>query len=50
MKRLVVRWGEEFVNIQATRIEENNGMIFAFAENNLVGVFDLGAVNMIYLS
>ena len=50
MKRLVVRWNDQFVNINAARIEERDGMVYAFDNAGLVGVFDLGAVDMIYLS
>ena len=50
MKRLVVRWKDQFANIPAERIEERDGMIYAYDEKGLVGVFDLGTIDLIYLS
>lgn len=50
MSKCVVRFNGDYVNIKADRIEEHNGMVFVFDGELLVGVFDLGAVDMVYLS
>ena len=50
MSKCVVRFKDDYVNIPADRIEEHNGMVFVFDGEMLVGVFDLGAVDMVYLS
>jgi hypothetical protein len=50
MKRLIVRWGDQFANIPAERIEEREGIIFAYDDKGLIGAFCLGIVDIIYLS
>lgn len=50
MKRVVVRWKDQYANIAAERIEEKDGMIFAYNDKGLGGVFDLGVIDLIYLS
>lgn len=49
--RLVVKCNDGgFVNINVSRIERDDCVVFAYRENELVGVFDLGTVGMLYLS
>jgi hypothetical protein len=50
MKRLVVKFKDSFVNIPVERIEDREGMIFAYDDKGLVGAFWLGALDAIYLS
>lgn len=50
MKKLVVRTKEWYCNIPADYLEENEGMVRAYLNGNLVGVFDLGVIDVIYLS
>jgi len=51
--RLVVKYHDEnpqFINITADRIDEHDGIIWAYRGDELVGVFYVGAVDMAYLS
>lgn len=51
MPRLVANWKDGYANVNAERIAERDGMVFAYDEkNDLVGVFDLGIINYIYIS
>lgn len=51
MRLLVYVHGVDgYVNISADRIEKDENFLFAYCENNLVGVFDLGTVMTAYLS
>lgn len=51
MARLVANWKDGYANVNAERIAERDGMVFAYDEkNDLVGVFDLGIINYIYIS
>lgn len=52
--RLIVKYREDgtanYVNIHADRMDVADGIVYAYASDKLVGVFDLGAVDMAYLS
>jgi hypothetical protein len=51
--RLVIKYHydkPEFVNIQADRIEEKDGLILAYKQDKLVAVVYASAVDMAYLS
>ena len=48
--KLVVRYKDNFVNIAATSMQEREGIVFAYNGDCLVGAFDLGYVDMIWLS
>ena len=51
--RLVIKYHydkPEFVNIQADRIEQENGLILAYKDEKLVAVVYASAVDMAYLS
>lgn len=49
--RIVVRSGEEYINIEGDRLlERENGFIYAYCGDELVGAFDLGTLDKIYLS
>ena len=54
MKKLIVKYREgdspNYVNIPAETIVEANGFVCAYIGDSLVGVFDLGVVDMVYLS
>ena len=51
MSRCIVNFRKDkFCNIQAERMEEREGMIFVYDKENLVGIFDLAAIETLYLS
>ena len=50
MKRCIVRSKEDYVNIAADELREENGMVYVTKGGALVGVFDLGTVDYVYLS
>lgn len=54
MKRLIVKHKENgglaHGNIPADRIAEKEGFIFAYNGDELVGVFDLGLIEVAYIS
>ena len=51
MRLLVYVHGVDgYVNICADRIEKDENFLFAYCENNLVGMFDLGTIMVAYLS
>ena len=50
MSRLVANWKDGYANIAAEYIVERDGMVYVYDERDaLVGIFDLGLVNCIYL-
>ena len=51
MKRVVASWKDGFANIAADHMVEREGMIYAYNEQGeVVGVFDLGIINYIYIT
>lgn len=54
MRRLIVKYKESnsecFVNIPANNIVERENQIFVYQDEALVGVFDLGFINALYIS
>lgn len=51
MKRCVVRFNKgEFCNIEATMISRDEGIVYVHKGTELVGVFDLGYVDAIWLT
>lgn len=48
--RCVAKWKDGHANIQADAMREENGMVYVIRAGELVGVFDLGLVEAIYLS
>ena len=51
--RLIVKYHEDkpyHANVACDLIEREDGMVFAYNGDALVGVFDLGIVDMMYLS
>lgn len=53
--KLVIRYrdaggADQYVNIDADRMEEENGMIRAYESGSLVVVIDVGYINLAYLS
>ena len=50
--RLIIRWKDGYANIEVNRIEKVEDVVFAYGGvdgNVFVGMFDLGAVDMLYL-
>lgn len=39
-----------FVNIEADRVERDDVFVTAYRNNQVVGMFDIGSVMMLYLS
>lgn len=50
MKRLIVKWDDGYCNISVTHIETESGYTIAYNGNLLVGIFDNGFVNVLYIS
>ena len=50
MKRCIVKLRDGHVNIPADAMREENGMVYVTRNGELIGVFDLGVVETIYLS
>jgi hypothetical protein len=51
MKRCVVKFNKtEFCNIEADMISREDSIVFVHRGTELVGVFDLGCVDAIYLT
>lgn len=48
--RVVVKWKDGYANIEATRMEKEEDVVFIYNGNDFAGMFDLGAVEMIYRS
>lgn len=50
--RLIVRWKDDYANIEVSHIDKNGDVVYAYGGdegNTFVGMFDLGAVDMLYL-
>ena len=52
MKRCIVGFvGQDgYVNMPADRLKKDESFIYAYSGEELVGAFDLGTINYIYLS
>ena len=51
MKLIVYLHGMDgFVNISANRIEKDDSFVYAYRDDQLVGIFDIGTVMTLYLS
>lgn len=51
MKRLVVNWNEGYCNLPITRIElREDSVVYAYNGDEFIGMFDLGAVSLLYVS
>ena len=52
--KLIVKYHEDgavgHVNIPADRMEISDGILYAYCADRLAGVFDLGSIDMAYLS
>lgn len=52
--RIVVKYKEDgktsYANINAGRLVEREHMLFAYSGDELIGVFDLGVVDIAYIS
>ena len=49
-KRLIAVWEDGHCNVPATRIEYEQGYAVAFNGDEFVGVFDIGFINVLYIS
>lgn len=50
MKRLVVKWRDGHCNLPITHIRREECVIEAYRDDEFVGMFDLGAVDMLYVT
>lgn len=48
--RVIVKSGDNYVNIPATKMEREDSVVFVYCESELVGMFSLGSIDMIYRS
>lgn len=42
--------GQLFVNVPGDRLEEKEGIIYAFSDDKLIGTFDIGFTDCIYIT
>lgn len=50
MTRCIVKFRDGYANIVADSMEEREGIVYVRHASELVGAFDLGALDAIYLS
>lgn len=50
LKRCVVRFGENFCNIEADQIWREESIVIVYRGKEIVGIFDLGFVDAIWLT
>ena len=50
MKRLIVRWRDGYCNLPVTHIKREDAIVEAFRGEEFVGFFDLGAIDVLYIS
>lgn len=50
MKKLIVRWGDEFCNLTVSHIKREGGVVEAYRGTEFIGFFDLGTVDVLYVS
>lgn len=50
MKKCVANFQNGYTNIKADRLEREDGVIFVFDGDKLVGMFDIGILLSIWLS
>lgn len=50
MTRCVVRFREGYANLRADGMEEHEGIMYVKSGSALIGAFDLGAIDAIYLT
>ena len=51
MKRILVKTTEEITaKLEADRIEYNENLVFVYNGSELIGIFDIGVVQFIYLT
>ena len=50
MKRLIVKWRDGHCNIPVTHIQRVGDVVEAYRGDDFIGMFDLGSVDMLYIS
>lgn len=50
MKHLIVKWNDGYCNLPVTSIQKDGAIVYAFRDAEFVGMFDLGAVELLYVS
>lgn len=50
MKRLICKWKNGYCNIPVDRAERIGDVVFAYRSGDFVGMFDLGSVELLYIS
>lgn len=50
MKRVIVYCGQQYCNLTGNRIEEDKLFLRVFDGDELIGIFDIAAVDMAYVS
>lgn len=52
MKRLIVYFTgiDRFANIVVDRVTKDDSFVYAYNDNELVGMFDIGAIMVLYVS
>lgn len=48
--KCIVHRKDDYVNIPADRLTEAEGMVYVWHGESLVGIFDLGTIDEIYIS
>lgn len=50
MKKLIVRSNDWWCNLLVTRIDKIDDVVFAYRNDEFVGMFSLGSIDALYLS
>ena len=50
MKHLIVRWRDGYCNLTITHITRTGSVVEAFRGDEFIGMFDLGAIDVLYVS
>lgn len=50
MKRLIAKWVDGYCNIPVSLIEKDGDIIFAYRDSQFIGMFDLRAMLLLYVS
>lgn len=49
MKRLIVKWRDGYCNLPVSHIARKDAVVYAFRDAEFVGMFDLGAIEILYV-
>ncbi len=50
MKHLIVKWSTGYCNLAVTEARKDGNLVWAYLDGAFIGMFDLGAVDILYVS